>query len=81
MLSQDEVLHNSPMLRALKPFVPVKTRNWSAVFARSGHVNIFLAENLPASVDHLLLFIVMATLITKIFAIGVAFVEKHSESQ
>ena len=47
MLSQDEVLQNSPMLRALKPFVPVKTRNWSAVFARSGRVSIFLAENLP----------------------------------
>jgi hypothetical protein len=33
MLSQDEVLQNSSMLRNSKPFVPAEMRNWSAFSA------------------------------------------------
>jgi hypothetical protein len=37
MLSQDEVLHNSWMLRNSKGVCSADTRNWSAFSARSGH--------------------------------------------
>jgi hypothetical protein len=76
MLPQDEVLQNSPMLRALRPFVPVKTRNWSAVFARSGHVSIFLAKNLPTCRGSSSSLYRYGHVDREIFAIGVAFVEK-----
>jgi hypothetical protein len=47
VLSQHEVPHNSSMLHNARPFAPADTGNWSAVLARSGHVSIFLTENLP----------------------------------
>jgi hypothetical protein len=33
MLSQDEVLHNSPMLRSSKPFVPRDKRKLVSLFS------------------------------------------------
>src|SRR5260370_41652054 len=37
MLSQDEVRHNSQMLRSSKPSVSRDKRNWSVFLARSGY--------------------------------------------
>jgi len=37
VLSQDEVLHKSQMLRSSKPFVPATLENWLAFLERSGH--------------------------------------------
>jgi hypothetical protein len=47
MLSQDEVLHNSPMLRSSKPFVP-ETRETGKPFLRDLVIaSLFPIENRP----------------------------------